>query len=100
MAHQRLGHRVQHAVRAFTPRDARALAAVVETFPVTAHYELAETLRSWLLHHGRREEIAAELFVHPQTVRYRMGQLREAYGDRLDDPATVLALTVALGVAD
>ena len=42
---------------------------------------------SWLLHHGRREEVAAALFVHPQTVRYRMGQLRELYGDRLDDPA-------------
>ena len=40
---------------------------------------------------------AAALFVHPQTVRYRMGQLRELYGDRLDDPDTVLALTVALG---
>jgi DNA helicase HerA-like ATPase len=41
-----LGHRVQHAVRAFTPRDARALKAAVETFPVTAHYDLAETLQS------------------------------------------------------
>jgi DNA-binding PucR family transcriptional regulator len=29
-------------------------------------------------------------------VRYRMGQLRELYGDGLEDPATVLALTVAL----
>jgi hypothetical protein len=59
--------------------------------------KLVETLRAWLLHHGRRERIAAELFVHPQTVRYRMGQLRERYGDRLDDPRTVLELTVALG---
>lgn len=58
--------------------------------------KLVETLRSWLLHHGRREEVAAELFVHPQTVRYRMQQLRDVYGDRLEDPATVLALTVAL----
>ncbi len=41
-----LGHRVQHAVRAFTPRDARALKSAVETFPTTAHYELAETLQS------------------------------------------------------
>lgn len=64
--------------------------------PGTAE-KLTETLRSWLLHHGRREEVAAELFVHPQTVRYRMGQLRDLYGDRLEDPATVLALTVALG---
>jgi hypothetical protein len=60
--------------------------------------KLAETLRSWLLHHGRREQIAADLFVHPQTVRYRMGQLRELYGDRLEDPRTVLDLTIALGV--
>ena len=41
-----LGHRVQHAVRAFTPRDARALKSAVETFPTTEHYDLAETLQS------------------------------------------------------
>jgi len=64
--------------------------------PATAE-KLTETLRCWLLHHGRRDDVAAALFVHPQTVRYRMGQLRELYGDRLDDPETVLALTVALG---
>ena len=63
-----------------------------------ARQKLVETLRSWLLHHGRREQVAAELFVHPQTVRYRMGQLREIYGKRLEDPRTVLALTIALGV--
>ena len=59
--------------------------------------KLVETLRSWLLHHGRREKVAAELFVHPQTVRYRMGQLRDLYGDRLEDPQAVLELTLALG---
>ena len=64
-----------------------------------AREKLTETLRSWLLHHGRREAIAAELFVHPQTVRYRMGQLRELYGDRLEDPRAVLELTIALGAA-
>jgi len=60
--------------------------------------KLLETLRSWLLHHGRREQVATELYVHPQTVRYRMGQLRDLYGNRLDDPQTVLELTLALGV--
>ena len=35
-------------------------------------------------------------FVHPQTVRYRMGQLRELYGDRLTDPAVVRGLVIAL----
>jgi len=59
---------------------------------------LEETLRSWLLHHGRRDQVAADLHVHPQTVRYRMGQVREAFGDALDDPATVLDLTIALAL--
>jgi hypothetical protein len=62
-----------------------------------ARAKLTETLRCWLLHQGRREQVAAELFVHPQTVRYRMGQLRDLYGDRLEDPRTVLELTIALG---
>ncbi|GAA2708698.1 MULTISPECIES: PucR family transcriptional regulator [Actinoplanes] len=64
----------------------------------SAAAKLVETLRSWLLHHGRREDVAAELFVHPQTVRYRMTRLRELYGDRLKDPRWVLALTIALAV--
>jgi DNA-binding PucR family transcriptional regulator len=59
---------------------------------------LEQTLRSWLLHQGRRDDVAAELMVHPQTVRYRMTQLRELYGDRLHDPAAVLELVIALGV--
>jgi hypothetical protein len=62
--------------------------------------KLVETLRSWLLHHGRRDDVAADLFVHPQTVRYRMTRLRELYGDRLRDPAWVLLLTVALARDD
>jgi hypothetical protein len=75
---------------------ARALAPLATLRPATAE-KLSDTLRAWLLHHGRREEIAESLFVHPQTVRYRMGQLRELYGDRLDDPEAVLELTIALG---
>ena len=74
----------------------RMLAPLSSLRPSAAE-KLTETLRAWLLHHGRREDIAAALFVHPQTVRYRMQQLRELYGDQLEDPETVLALTVALG---
>ncbi|GGD08775.1 Fis family transcriptional regulator [Nocardioides daphniae] len=59
--------------------------------------KLVETLRAWLLHQGRRDAVAATLFVHPQTVRYRMGQLREAYGEELDDPEFVRRATIALG---
>ncbi|WP_241153773.1 PucR family transcriptional regulator [Nocardioides pantholopis] len=74
----------------------RALAPLAELRPATAE-KLTETLRAWVLHQGRREDVAAALFVHPQTVRYRLGQLREAYGDLLEDPDTLLALTLALG---
>jgi hypothetical protein len=76
---------------------ARALAPLEDLTPA-AREKLVETLRAWLLHHGRREQIAAALFVHPQTVRYRMGQLRERYGKALEDPDTVLELTIALGL--
>jgi hypothetical protein len=61
---------------------------------------LRETLRAWLLHLGRRSEVAEALHVHPQTVRYRMDQVRDLYGDRLDDPGTVQALVIALARVD
>jgi hypothetical protein len=65
--------------------------------PLDGRERLIETLRSWLLNLGRRDAVAAELFIHPQTVRYRMGQIRQAYGQRLEDPDEVLKLVVALG---
>ena len=39
-----LGNRVQHALRAFTPDDAKALRATVRTFPKTDAYDLEELL--------------------------------------------------------
>src|SRR4029450_4993374 len=39
-----LGNRVQHALRAFTPRDAKALKAAVTTYPNTEDYDLEEDL--------------------------------------------------------
>jgi hypothetical protein len=81
---------------AYADLRAQALAPLDDLTPA-AREKLTETLRAWLLHHGRREQIAAALFVHPQTVRYRMGQLRELFGTRLDDPEGVLELTLALG---
>lgn len=75
----------------------RALAPLQALRPAAAD-RLAETLRSWLLHQGHRAAVAADLFVHAQTVRYRINQLRELYGERLDDPQTILELTVALGL--
>lgn len=76
----------------------RVLAPLAQLRP-SARARLEETLRSWLLHQGKREKVAQELFVHAQTVRYRMGRLRELFGESLEDPATVLAMTIALGAA-
>jgi uncharacterized protein len=39
-----LGNRIQHALRAFTPRDAKALKAAVTTYPRTEDYDLEEDL--------------------------------------------------------
>jgi hypothetical protein len=60
---------------------------------------LTETLAAWLRHRGRTDAIATALHVHPQTVRYRMGRLRELYGDRLDDPDARFELELALRAA-
>lgn len=95
----------EHLAELVLSADASALAdlrsrvlAPLADLRVTSADKLAETLRSWLLHQGRRDAVAAELFVHAQTVRYRMGQLRELFGDRLEDPRSVLELTIALGL--
>jgi len=39
-----LGNRVQHALRAFTPDDDKALTAAARTFPKTPFYDVGETL--------------------------------------------------------
>jgi hypothetical protein len=41
-----LGNRVQHALRAFTPDDAKALRATVSTFPKSDFYDLEQLLTS------------------------------------------------------
>ena len=57
---------------------------------------LLVTLHSWLRHWGSRAAVAAELFVHPQTVSYRVKRLRALLGDDLDDPAARFELLLVL----
>lgn len=57
---------------------------------------LGPTLASWLRNWGQRNLIAAELGVHPQTVGYRVNQLRELFGDALEDPDRRLELQLVL----
>jgi len=57
---------------------------------------LTETLAAWLDRPGQVQAVAAALDVHPQTVRYRVRQLRDLFGDRLEDPEARFELALAL----
>ena len=59
---------------------------------------LAETLLAWLESADNAGLAASRLHVHPQTVRYRLRQLTELFGDRLNDPDARFGLQVALRV--
>jgi DNA-binding PucR family transcriptional regulator len=93
----------EHLDAMLVHRDDRLLAALRQQYlaPLAPLREgtrdrLCETLKSWLMNMGNRKAVADELHVHPQTVRYRLDQLRELFGPALDDPATRAALLLAL----
>ncbi|MEU1884821.1 helix-turn-helix domain-containing protein [Micromonospora rifamycinica] len=62
----------------------------------TTRRSLAETLHGWLRRQGQVVTVAEDLHTHPQTVRYRMRQLRALFGPALDDPDARLVLALAL----
>ena len=74
---------------------AKALAPMTE-LSRARRARLEATLRAWLDHPGQVSRMAGELHVHPQTVRYRLAQLRELFGARLDDPDARFELALAL----
>ncbi|WP_460333855.1 PucR family transcriptional regulator [Actinoallomurus acanthiterrae] len=57
---------------------------------------LAETLLAWLQAGRNANEVAVRLHVHPQTVRYRLRQLDDLFGDRLQDPDLRFELEIVL----
>ncbi|MEU0395285.1 helix-turn-helix domain-containing protein [Streptomyces sp. NPDC006208] len=63
----------------------RCLAPLEGAGPVQAR-RLAETLLAWIETSGGAPEVAHRLGVHPQTARYRLRQIRELWGDVIDDP--------------
>ncbi|HLZ38004.1 MAG TPA: helix-turn-helix domain-containing protein [Mycobacteriales bacterium] len=70
--------------------------AVLEQVRDGTRDRLAETLLAWLIHRGERQRVAETLHVHPQTVGYRMTQLRKLSGAALDDPGARFELEIAL----
>ncbi|MFG2091714.1 MULTISPECIES: helix-turn-helix domain-containing protein [unclassified Spirillospora] len=65
-------------------------------FPIRQRDRLMDTLRAWLVSRGTAAEVAEELNIHPQTVRYRMRQLEGILGDRLNDPDGRFAIEAVL----
>lgn len=93
----------EHLDAMIVHRDVQLLAelrrrclAPLAGLPGPTRDRLAETLTCWLLHMGSRKDVARQLHVHPQTVRYRLGRLRELFGSALDQPATRATLLLAL----
>ena len=64
--------------------------------PDAVRARLLETLRTWLRHWGSRTAVADELRVHPQTVSYRVRQLRDLLGSDLDDADARFELALVL----
>jgi purine catabolism regulator len=57
---------------------------------------LLPTLEAYLAHAGRKAETARELHLNRQTLYNRLARIAELLGTDLDDPHTVLALSLAL----
>jgi hypothetical protein len=96
VADEWLGTLAVHADAALV-RDlaSRRLAALAELTPAARERHEA-TLLAWLRWQGSVPDVARELHVHPQTVRYRLARLRELFGAALDDPDARFELELAL----
>lgn len=93
----------EHLGSLLVQRDPVLLAELTErrlaplaALPDAARGKLLATLRAWLDAQGERQAMARALHVHPQTIRYRMGQLRSCFGDALDDPQVRFELSLVV----
>ena len=97
-AEQHAAALVLHADSALASELAEERLAPLLELRSAVRERLTETLRAWLDCQGRVDETARALEVHPQTVRYRLNQLREAFGGALEDPQARFELALALRV--
>lgn len=96
VAAEHLPELVAHNDEALLRELAERRLAPLDAETPASRRRLLETLRAWLDHQGEASRVAAELHVHPQTVRYRVGRLRALFGDALDDPGGRFELALAL----
>jgi len=76
----------------------RRLAPLAELTP-GARARMEETALAFVQHGGNAAAMARALHLHPQTIRYRLGRLRELFGDELADPDARFELELALRAA-
>jgi hypothetical protein len=74
--------------------------APLEELTPGSRARLTQTLTVWLAEQGRLGQVAERLGIHPQTARYRLGRLRELFGDALDQPERRFWLELALRAHD
>ena len=74
---------------------ARRLAPLDELTPA-GRTRMEETALAYVQHGGNAAAMARALHLHPQTIRYRLGRLRELFGDDLSDPDARFELELAL----
>ncbi|MGW1325261.1 PucR family transcriptional regulator [Streptomyces antibioticus] len=87
------------ALIAYDPDEGRRLAkevlgAVLE-LPREDRDALLHTLHAFVDHAGSADRAARVLHCHPNTVRYRLGRLRELTGRSLSDPRSLAELVTA-----
>jgi PucR family transcriptional regulator, purine catabolism regulatory protein len=73
-----------------------------ETLGALTHYDkeqnssLVATLEAFFAHHGNLSQTAEALFIHRNTLQYRMDRIAEIASIDLDNPETRLALQLAI----
>lgn len=82
--------KARHAGPQVTARMAREIASLQD------HPQILETLVTWLRHHMDARSTACAMFVHPNSIRYRLRRCEELLGRSLQDPETLTDIFLAL----
>src|SRR4051812_36454758 len=77
-------------------RLAQVRLAPLDDLTPAARARMEETTLAFVQHGGNAAAMARALHLHPQTIRYRLGRLRELFGDELTDPDARFELELAL----
>ena len=77
-------------------RLAERTLAPLDELTAAGRARMEETALAFVQHGGNAAAMARALHLHPQTIRYRLGRLRELFGDDLSDPDARFELELAL----